>query len=129
MWMSQTPPMLWSAKVGQTKPIKWTRDFLDVTDPEYLASLPRKTSAVLSGRVTCILSKTEKTIRQTKLQAEEADEVALLMTPRDAQKEQILEEALRQLQVKVANLLIDTPLQIMRSPPYLSNSSGPDPTN
>lgn len=127
--MSQTPPMLWSAKVGQTKPIKWTRDFFDVTDPEYLASLPRKTTAVLSGRVTCILSKSEKTIRQTKLQADEADEVALLVTPRDAQKEQILEEALRQLQVKVANLQINTNLQIISSPPYLSDSPGPDSTS
>jgi hypothetical protein len=99
MWMSQTPPMMWPDKVGQTKVTKATRDNFDVTDADYLRRLPEKSLSDLSGRVTCILTKSEKSVRHARLRREEADEVASLKTPRDAQKEQILEEALRQLQV------------------------------
>jgi hypothetical protein len=98
-WFSQTPPMLWPAKVGQTKPLNKTRDFIDVSDPEYLRGLGAKFQADMNGRVTCILSQSEKTLRHTRLKKEEADEVASLRTPRTAQDEQILEAALRQLQV------------------------------
>ena len=99
-WISQTPPMLWPAKCGQTKPFKKTRDTIDVSDPAYVRGLSAKFQAVMSGRVTCILSQSEKTLRYIKNKREEADEVASLQTPREAQNEQILEEALRKLQVQ-----------------------------
>lgn len=98
-WMSQHPPMLWPAKCGRTKVDKKTKDTIDVTDSLYLRDLPRKTMSVLDGRVTCVLTKSEKTSRHTDLQRAETDEVASLETPRIAKGEQILEAALRQLQV------------------------------
>jgi hypothetical protein len=103
-WMSQHPPMLWPAKCGRTKVEKKTRDTIDVTDSLYLRDLPRKTMSVLDGRVTCVLTKSEKTSRHTNLQRAEIDEVASLETPRIAKGEQILEDALRQLQVCILSV-------------------------
>ena len=91
--------MLWPAKCGKTKAEAKNRDTIDVTDPAYLRSLPKKTLSTLDGRVTCILTTSEKILRHVSLQKSEADEVALLETPRIAKGEQILEDALRQLQV------------------------------
>jgi hypothetical protein len=91
--------MLWPAKCGKTKPEAKTRDTIDVADPAYLRALPRKTLSTLDGRVTCILTKSEKILRHSSLQKSEIDEVASLETPRLAKGEQILEDALRQLQV------------------------------
>jgi len=98
-WLRQTAPFLWPARVGQTKPHKHTKDDFDTSDPEYLQNLPIKTTATLNGRVTCILAKRESQHRKDMLRGQEAQEVASLETPREAKEEQILEEALRNLQV------------------------------
>jgi len=98
-WLRQTAPFLWPARVGQTKPHKHTKDDFDTSDPEYLQNLPIKTTATLNGRVTCILAKRESQNRKDMLRGEEVQEVACLETPREAKEEQILEEALRNLQV------------------------------
>ena len=98
-WLRQTAPFFWPARVGQTKPHKQTKDDFDTSDIEYLQNLPIKTTATLNGRVTCILAKRESQHRKDMLRGEEAQEVACLETPREAKEEQILEEALRNLQV------------------------------
>ena len=98
-WMSVTPPMMWPQKCGQTKPERKSRDKIDVLDPDYLRLLPQRSQAALDGRQTCVLTTSERDLRDSRQKMEEVSEVQSLETPRPAKSEQILEEALRLLQV------------------------------
>ena len=99
-WVASNPPPKWPPFPNWKRPHERKKEREeDVSSAEYLAGLHAKTFAALEGSISCMMNGNERFVRDSNMRMAETLEVAALVTPRIAVKEQILEEALRQVQV------------------------------
>ena len=99
-WVASNPPPKWPPFANWKRPHERKKEREeDVSSAEYLAGLHAKTFAALEGSISCMMNGNERFVRDSNMRMAETLEVAALVTPRIAVKEQILEEALRQVQV------------------------------
>lgn len=98
-WVASNPPPKWPPFPNWKRPHERKKEWEeDVSSAEYLAGLHAKTFAALEGSISCMMNGNERFVRDSNMRMAETLEVAALVTPRIAVKEQILEEALRQVQ-------------------------------